>query len=97
MRLLHDPLICNWDFEYDEEEFKDGTGELDENVLYLAECDYLKEEGLDQYLSGLDGKERYDFLRNQLGIEIDDFGCKYNVEIPSAIKAIAFPKRKIKP
>lgn len=81
-----------WEFEYDEEEFKDENGELDEEALFDAECDYLHEEGLDNYLSTLHGDERKDFLRNQVGIDVDPQGCDYEIEIPSEIVAKAFPK-----
>ena len=83
-----------WEFEYDEEEFKDENGELDEEALFEAECDYLHEEGLDNYLSTLDGEERKDFLRNQVGIDVDPQGCEYEIEIPSEIIAKAFPKEE---
>ena len=83
-----------WNFEYDEEEFKAETGELDEEALFDAECDYLHEEALDDYLSSLNGEERYDFLRNKVGIDVDmSFSdSEYEITIPSEIIAIAFPE-----
>ena len=83
-----------WNFEYEEEEFKDEDGEIDEEALFDAECDYLHQEALDDYLAGLYGEERYDFLRNKVGIEVDVFGCDYEVAIPSEIIALAFPEEK---
>lgn len=41
----------SWNYEYDEEEFKDESGELDEEALFDAECDYLHQEALDDYLA----------------------------------------------
>ena len=83
-----------WSFEYDEEEFKDERGKLDEEALLDAECDFLHEEALNKYLYGLSGEERYDFLRNKIGIDVEVFGCDYEVEIPSEIIALAFPNEK---
>lgn len=83
-----------WDFEYDEEEFKDENGEVDTEALFDAECDYLHEEALDNYLAGLHGEERYDFLRSKVGIDVDVFGCDYEIAIPSEIIALAFPNEK---
>ena len=80
-----------WDFEYDEEEFKDEDGEIDEEALLEAQSEYLHGEALDDYLAGLDGDERYDFLRNKVGIDVDVSDCEYEVEIPSEIIALAFP------
>lgn len=71
-----------WNFEYDEEEYKDENGQLDEDALIDAECEYLHEEALEDYLSSLDGEERYDFLRNKIGIVVDPEGCDYEIEIP---------------
>lgn len=83
-----------WNFEYDEEEFKDESGELDEEALFDAECEYLHQEALDDYLGGLQGEERYDFLRNKVGIDVDmSFAVSdYEIEIPSEIVSLAFPE-----
>lgn len=85
-----------WDFEYNEEEYIDETGKINEEVLFDAECEYLHEEGLDRYLSSLDGEERYDFIRKKVGIDVDVFGCDYEIAIPSEIIALAFPKEEKK-
>ena len=82
-----------WNFEYDEEEYKDKDGNLDEEALEYAEFDFLS-EAMDDYLSSLDGDERYDFLRNQVGIEVEPQGCDYEIEIPSEIIEMAFPIKK---
>ena len=81
----------SWNFEYDEDEFTDENGELDAEALFDAECDYLHQEALDDYLAGLSGEERYDFLRNKVGIDVDVSGCDYKITIPSEIIALAFP------
>lgn len=81
-----------WDFEYDEEEFKDEDGKMDEEALFDAECDYLHEYALDHYLGSLHGEERLDFLREQVGISVEVFGCDYEVEIPEEIVKMAFPE-----
>lgn len=81
-----------WDFEYDEEEFTGEDGQLDEDALTDAQNEYLHEEALDNYLTGLHGEERYDFLRNKVGIDVDVQGCDYKVEIPQEIINLAFPK-----
>ena len=78
-----------WEFEYDEEEFKDENGEIDEEALFDAECDYLHEEALDNYLSSLSGEDRYDFLRNEVGISVDVEGCEYEIMIPEEIVKMA--------
>ena len=85
-----------WNFEYDEEEFKDEDGEIDDDALWEAQSEYLHEEALDDYLAGLHGEERYDFLRNKVGIDVDVFECDYEIAIPSEIIALAFPKEKNK-
>ena len=85
-----------WNFEYDEDEFKDEDGEIDDEALWEAQSEYLHEEALDNYLAGLHGEERYDFLRNKVGIDVDVFGCDYEIAIPSEIIALAFPKEKNK-
>lgn len=84
----------SWNFAYDEEKFKDDNGELNEEALFDAECDYLHEEALDDYLAGLNGEERYDFLRNKVGIEVDVWEYEYEIAIPSEIIALAIPKEK---
>lgn len=81
-----------WNFEYNEEEFLDENGQPDEEAIFDAECEYLYEEALDDYLAGLDGEERYDFLRNKVGIDVDPQGCEYEIKIPEEIVKIAFPE-----
>lgn len=83
-----------WNFEYDEEEFKDENGKLDEEALYDEECYYLHQEALDDYLAGLHGEERYDFLRNKVGIDVDmSFAvAEYEISIPAEIISLAFPE-----
>lgn len=80
-----------WNFEIDENEFKDEEGNLDEEALECAERDYLS-EAMDDYLYSLHGEERYDFLRNQVGISVDVDECEYEISIPSEIIDKAFPK-----
>lgn len=85
-----------WNFEYDEDEFKDEDGEIDDEALWEAQSEYLHEEALDDYLAGLHGEERYEFLRKKVGIDVEVFGCDYEIEIPSEIIALAFPKEEEK-
>lgn len=82
-----------WNFEYDEEEYKDENGQIDKDALEWAESDYLS-EAMDDYLGSLDGEERYDFLRNKVGIAVDPEGCEYEIKIPDEIVVMAFPMKK---
>lgn len=83
-----------WDFEYDEEEFLGEDGKLDKEALADAETDYLYEEAMDNYLAGLDGDDRKDFLKNRVGIEVDLDCLSYQVGIPEEIIDLAFPNEK---
>lgn len=81
---------CGFSFEYDEEEYLDEDGELDEDVLDEAKLEAF-EEWLDDYISGLDKEERNRFLVEQMNAEVDMDGveCDYEVVIPQAIIEIA--------
>ena len=81
-----------WHFEYDEEDVLDENGEIDQEALEDLEYDYLHQTAIDDYYYSVHGEERYDFLRNQMGIIVDPEGCDYEVKIPEAIVVLAFPE-----
>ena len=72
----------SWNFEFDEDEFTNENGELDEEALFDAECDYLHQLALDDYLAGLSGEERYDFLRNKVGIDVEVLRLNIMLQFP---------------
>ena len=81
---------CGFDFEYDEDEYLDEEGELDEDALDEAKLEAF-EEWLDDYLIGLDKEERNRFFEEKMnaGLDCDGMGCDYEVVIPQAIIEMA--------
>lgn len=81
-----------FDFEYDKEEFLDEDGNLDEEALADAEVEFLHDEALESYMYSLDGKEKNDFLRDKVGIQVDLDYVNYTVSIPEEIVDMANKK-----
>ena len=82
---------CGFNFEYDEEDYLDEDGELDEDVLDADKLDAFQ-EWLDEYLIDLGKEERNRFLIEKMNADLnyEDMGCDYEVEIPQAIVEMAF-------
>ncbi|MCM1139327.1 MAG: hypothetical protein NC453_12225 [Muribaculum sp.] len=74
-----------FNFEYDEADFLDEDGNLDEEALEEAELDFLNESALEDYVFSLPEKERKEFLRHQVGIDVDLSDIEYAVVIPQEI------------
>jgi hypothetical protein len=82
---------CGFTYEFDEEEYLDEDGELDEDAIDEAKLEAF-EEWLDDYLIGLDKEECHRFFEEQMHAELDcdEMGCEYEIEIPQAIIDMAF-------
>lgn len=73
-------------FEYDENEYTDEDGSVDEDAIEDAQLEAF-EEWLEDFIYGLDNDAAVDFIVNQLNLEIDCNGIpeSYEVAIPVEI------------
>jgi hypothetical protein len=81
---------CGFEFSYDEDEYLDEDGELDEEALEEAKLEAF-DEWLPDYLELLDLPERSKFIQEQLNGEVDMLGidANYAVFIPEEIIKLA--------
>lgn len=81
---------CGFEFIYDEEEYMDEDGELDEDALEDARQEAF-DEWLPDYLEMLDIPECCAFIKEQLNgeVEADGIDSNYNVFIPEEIVKLA--------
>ena len=79
---------CGYEFEYDEDDYLDEDGDIDEDRLHDDEIEAFG-EWLDDYLYGLPSEEAEEFLCEQMGAEVDVVDLTYSVEIPQAIIEMA--------
>lgn len=81
---------CGFEFIYDEEEYMDEDGELDEEALEDAKQEAF-DEWLPDYIESLDLPERSKFIQEQLNGEVDMSGidANYDVFIPEEIINLA--------
>ena len=77
-------------FEYNEEDYLDDDGELDEDTLYDDKYDAFT-EWLASFVESLDQPERIKFLIEHLNAEVDltDLELDYTVEIPRGVVELA--------
>ena len=78
-----------WHFEYDENDFLDEDGEVDEDELSEAENEYMY-EAMDKYFYSVSGDELKNFLKDIVGIDVDLTFVEYEVKIPQEIIDMAF-------
>ena len=81
---------CGFEFSYDEDEYLDDDGELDEEALEDAKQEAF-DEWLPDYIESLDLPERSKFIQEQLNGEVDMLGidANYAVFIPEEIINLA--------
>lgn len=81
---------CGFEFSYDEDEYLDDDGELDEESLEDAKQEAF-DEWLPDYIESLDLPERSKFIQEQLNGEVDMLGidANYDVFIPEEIINLA--------
>jgi hypothetical protein len=86
----HCELNCGFNFVYDQEQFLDEDGELDEYALEEAKLEAF-EEWLDDYLIGLSKDECHSFFEEQMNAELecDGMGGEYEITIPPTIVEMA--------
>lgn len=79
-----------FEFSYDEADYTDEDGNVDEDAIYDARFEAFT-EWLEPFILNLDYKERRGFLEDQMGIELDysDLEIPYTIEIPQAIVKMA--------
>lgn len=77
-------------FEYNEDDYLDDDGELDEDTLYDDKYDAFT-EWLASFVESLDQPERIKFLIEHLNAEVDltDLELDYTVEIPRGVVELA--------
>lgn len=77
---------CGFEFSYDEDEYLDDDGELDEDALEDAKQEAF-DEWLPDYIESLDLPERSKFIQEQLNGEVDMSSVEfdYDVFIPEEI------------
>ena len=77
-------------FEYNEEDYLDENGELDEDTLYDDKYDAFT-EWLEVFVESMDSQERIKFLREHLNANVDlsDLELDYIVGIPQGIVELA--------
>ena len=77
-------------FEYNEEDYLDEEGELDEDSLFDDKYDAFV-EWLEPFVESLNTQERIKFLSEHMNAEVDlsDLELDYMVDIPQGIVALA--------
>ena len=77
-------------FEYNEEDYLDEEGELDEDALFDDKYDAFV-EWLEPFVESLNTQERIKFLSEHMNAEVDlsDLELDYMVDIPQGIVALA--------
>ena len=75
---------CGYSFDYDEQDYLDAGGHLDEEELGYAKRDDFS-SWLDDYLQSLSDDDAADFMTEHMDADIDMEDVEYSVGIPSAI------------
>lgn len=78
---------CNFVFEYDESDYLDDDGEVDEDAVWDAKYDAFM-EWLEPYIENLNPEERIAFLQEHMNaeVELSEDELDYEVDIPEDIK-----------
>ena len=79
---------CGFKFEYDEANYTDDEGDLDEDSIEDDENEAFS-EWLDDYVAGLDDDKACEFFYNHMNADLDLDDISYDVEIPKAIVEMA--------
>ena len=76
----------NFVFEYDEDDYMDEDGEVDEDRIWDDKTEAF-DEWLEIFIEGLDNDSCRKFLEEHLNAEVDmsDLEFDYEIEIPKAI------------
>lgn len=69
-------------FEYNEEDFLDNDGNLDEDAVEDEKMEHFS-EWLEDYKDSLEGEKKREFMRRFVAVDVDDVA--YKVEIPEDI------------
>lgn len=78
---------CSFVFEYDESDYLDDDGEVDEDAVWDAKYDAFM-EWLEPYIENLNPEERIAFLQEHMNaeVELSEDELDYEVDIPEDIK-----------
>lgn len=79
---------CGFYFEYDEENYTDEEGDVDEDSIEEEENEAFS-EWLDDYVAGLDDDKACEFFYNHMNADLNLNNINYEVEVPEAIVEMA--------
>ena len=79
-----------FDFEYDEDDYADEGGEIDEDSLLDAKCEAF-EEWLEEFIEDMEPEDRIAFLQEHMNaeVEVSEDDLDYEIEIPRGIIELA--------
>ena len=75
---------CGFSFEYDENDYLNDKGEIDEEELGYAKSDAFT-SWLDDYVHSLSDEDAAEFISEHMGAEVEVDDVEYTVAIPAEI------------